>query len=66
MKKKSDKIPKHDKVINELNTLRKSVLNLKFQKTSGQLEKTSEIKKAKKKIANLLTQMNKHKESQSA
>ena len=38
-------------------------MNLRFQKTTGQLEKTSEIKKNKKKIAQLLTQINQYKES---
>ena len=33
---------------------KKSLLNLKFQKSTGQLEKTSEIKKVKKKIATLM------------
>lgn len=43
----------------EINTLKKSLLNFKFQKSTGQLEKTSEIKKAKKKIAKLKTELNK-------
>ena len=39
----------------EINSLRKSLLNLKFQKSTGQLEKTSEIKKARRNIASLKT-----------
>ena len=39
----------------EVNTLRKSLLNYKFQKSTGQLEKTSEIKKTRRKIASLKT-----------
>ena len=34
---------------------KKSLLNLKFQKATGQLEKTSELKKIRRKIANLKT-----------
>ena len=43
------------KLIAELSSTRKSLLNLRFQKATGQLEKTSEIKKTRKKIAQLLT-----------
>ena len=39
----------------EINSLRKSLLNYKFQKSTGQLEKTSEIKKTRRKIASLKT-----------
>ena len=39
----------------EVNILRKSLLNYKFQKSTGQLEKTSEIKKTRRKIASLKT-----------
>jgi len=35
----------------EINLLRKSLLNFRFQKSTGQLEKTSEIKKTRRKIA---------------
>ena len=44
----------------EINSLQKSLLNLKFQKSTGQLEKTSEIKKARRKIASLKTSINQH------
>ena len=43
----------------EINGLKKSLLNFRFQKSSGQLEKTSEIRKARKKIARLKTEINK-------
>ena len=36
-------------------SFKKSLLNLKFQKSTGQLEKTSEIKKVRRKIASLKT-----------
>ncbi len=43
------------KIKSEIEDLKKSLLNLKFQKATGQLEKTSEIKKIRKKIASLKT-----------
>ena len=43
----------------EINNLKKSIMNYMFQKSSGQLEKTSEIRKAKKQIARLKTEINK-------
>ena len=46
--------------------LKKSLLNLKFQKSTGQLEKTSEIKKARRKIASLKTSLNMKKGKQDA
>ena len=46
------------KIRSEINSLKKSLLNYRFQKSSGQLEKTSEIRKAIKKIARLKTKMN--------
>ena len=39
----------------EISLLKKSLLNLKCQKSTGQLEKTSEIKKVRRKIASLKT-----------
>ena len=46
------------KIKSEINDLKKSLLNYRFQKSSGQLEKTSEIRKARKKIARLKTEKN--------
>ena len=46
------------KIRSEINGLKKSLLNYRFQKSSGQLEKTSEIRKARKKIARLKTEIN--------
>ena len=37
--------------------LKKSLMNLKFQKSTGQLEKTSEIKNLRVKIARLKTEI---------
>mgnify|MGYP001477744003 CR=1 FL=1 len=44
-----------DKIKIEIGNLKKNILNLRFQKATGQLEKTSEIKKARRKIARLKT-----------
>ena len=41
----------------EIVVLKKSLMNLKFQKSTGQLEKTSEIKNVRHKIARLKTQI---------
>ena len=43
----------------EIVILKKSLMNLKFQKSTGQLEKTSEIKNLRLKIARLKTEMSK-------
>ena len=53
MNKNVKKFGDANKIQAEINTLKKSLLNLKFQKTTGQLEKTSDIKKTRKKIARL-------------
>ena len=44
-----------DKIKIEIGNLKKNILNLRFQKATGQLEKTSEIKKVRRKIARLKT-----------
>ena len=41
------------KIHEEILNLKKTLLNLNFQKFSGQLEKTHQIKNTKKKIARL-------------
>ena len=50
----------------ELETLKKSLLNFNFQKSTGQLEKTSEIRKTKRKIATIKTKLNQEKVEQNA
>ena len=45
------------KIQEEILNLKKTLLNLNFQKFSGQLEKTSQIKNAKKQIARLKTKL---------
>ena len=47
------------KILDEILSLKKSLLNLNFQKSSGQLEKTSQIRNTKKEIARLKTQLSK-------
>ncbi len=43
------------KIRAEVIDLKKTLMNFKFQKSTGQLEKTSEIKKTRLKIARLKT-----------
>ncbi len=52
-------INKDNKIQEEILNLKKSLLNLNFQKFTGQLEKTAQIKNAKKKIARLKTKLSK-------
>ena len=54
------------KIKSEIIGLRKSLLNFRFQKSTGQLEKTSEIKKTRKKIAKLKTEMNNERRNNNA
>ena len=51
------------KMSTEINSLKKSLLNLNFQKSTGQLEKTSEIKKVRRKIASLKTSISQQREN---
>jgi len=44
-----------NKIKDEIINLKKNLLNLNFQKSSGQLEKTSKIKELKKQIARLIS-----------
>ena len=52
-------INKDNKIQEEILNLKKSLLNLNFQKFSGQLEKTAQIKNTKKQIARLKTKLSK-------
>tara|TARA_B100000902_G_C26673877_1_gene604455 strand:- start:2 stop:193 length:192 start_codon:yes stop_codon:yes gene_type:complete len=54
-----DKIKNLKEIKSEIVILKKSLMNLKFQKSTGQLEKTSEIKNVRHKIARLKTQISK-------
>ena len=53
----ADKIKNLKEIKSEIVILKKSLMNLKFQKSTGQLEKTSEIKNVRHKIARLKTQI---------
>tara|TARA_B100000886_G_scaffold200918_1_gene138654 strand:- start:745 stop:939 length:195 start_codon:yes stop_codon:yes gene_type:complete len=54
------------KLQDEFLNLKKNLLNLNFQKFSGQLEKTSQIKKTKKEIARLKTKFSNENEIKNA
>ena len=45
------------KIQDEILNLKKTILNLNFQKSSGQLEKTSQLRNAKKQVARLKTKL---------
>ena len=55
MNKKTNRDDK--KIKDEILNLKKTLMNLNFQKSSGQLEKTSKIKDTKKQIARLNTKL---------
>ena len=50
----------------DVDTLKKSLLNFNFQKSTGQLENTSVIKKSRRKIASLKTSINQQREKKDA
>ena len=52
-----------DQISSEMENLYKESLNLRFQKSSGQLENTSRIKKVRKLIARMKTVLNERSES---
>ena len=54
-----DKLKNLKEIKSEIVILKKSLMNLKFQKSTGQLEKTTEIKNVRHKIARLKTQISK-------
>tara|TARA_B100001057_G_scaffold423670_1_gene445967 strand:+ start:635 stop:835 length:201 start_codon:yes stop_codon:yes gene_type:complete len=57
MIKKNTNIKDIAKLKEEISNLRKNIINLNFQKSSGQLEKTSGLRVAKKEIARLKTKI---------
>tara|TARA_A100001011_G_scaffold314867_1_gene333178 strand:- start:1011 stop:1211 length:201 start_codon:yes stop_codon:yes gene_type:complete len=57
MIKKNQNIKDVVKIKEEISSLRKNLMNLNFQKSSGQLEKTSGLREAKKEIARLKTKI---------
>ena len=59
MEKYSELIKITEKDLKEkINLLRKEALNLRFQKSSGQLEKTARISTVRKQIARIKTAIN--------
>ena len=50
----------------DIDSLKNTLLNLNFQKSTGQLENTSAIKKARKKIASFKTSINQQRGKQDA
>ena len=50
--------PKHSEIVEKIKGFRKESLNLRFQKSSGQLENTVRISNVKKEIARLKTIIN--------
>ena len=63
---KKQKIITNNKLQDEILNLKKNLLNLNFQKFSGQLEKTSQINKTKKEIARLKSKLTNEKEVKNA
>ena len=59
MIEKKSKNTNLSKIRAEVIDLKKTLINFKFQKSTGQLEKTSEIKKTRLKIAKLKTSITK-------
>ncbi len=55
----ADNTKKIKELKSEIVILKRSLMNLKFQKSTGQLEKVSEIKNLRVKIARLKTAMSK-------
>ena len=55
----ADKSKNIKELKSEIVILKKSLMNFKFQKSTGQLEKTSEIKNVRVKIARLKTKISK-------
>ena len=53
----ADKSKNIKEIKSEIVILKKSLINLKFQKSTGQLEKTSEIKNVRHKISRLKTEI---------
>ncbi len=57
MIKKKQNSSNLSKMRSEVVALKRNMMNLKFQKSTGQLEKTAEIKKTRLKIARIKTNM---------
>ena len=55
----AEKTKKINQLKSEIVVLKRSLMNFRFQKSTGQLEKTSEIKNLRNKIARLKTELSK-------
>ena len=55
----AEKTKKINELKSEIVVLKRSLMNFRFQKSTGQLEKTSEIKNLRNKIARLKTELSK-------
>mgnify|MGYP001159890091 CR=1 FL=1 len=66
MAKKDLQIKSDDELETTLVSYRKEIMNLRFQKSMGQLEKPSRIKIVRKEIAKILTQLKLRKEKNNA
>ena len=53
MIKNNEKLKDKNKIQEEILSLKKSIMNFNFQKSTGQLEKTSNLRKSKKDLARL-------------
>mgnify|MGYP001492908808 CR=1 FL=1 len=63
MPKKNYKLKNRDELETILSNYIKETMNLRFQKSMGQLEKPSRIKAVRKEIAKIKTQLNMIKEN---
>ena len=66
MSKKDLQIKSDNELETTLVSYRKEIMNLRFQKSMGQLEKPSRIKIVRKEIAKILTQLKLRKEKNNA
>ncbi len=66
MAKKDIQIKSLDELEESLLNFRKEIMNLRFQKSMGQLEKPSRMKIVRKEIAKILTQLRSRKEKADA
>ena len=66
MAKKDIQVKTRDELDLSLVNFRKEIMNLRFQKSMGQLEKPSRIRIVRKEIAKILTQLKLRKEKNNA
>ena len=59
MAKKPSKSIDIKEITTKISNARKELMNLRFKKTSGQLENTSQFRKIRREVARLLTTKNK-------